>query len=428
MGLSISQLSIYSSPAWNILRGEDSPKPAEKKVAFLSCGGSPEYGIDPSQDCNTYPPEKILDDLKINYKNGAEELLGERDNIDETLSSIDYRFTEGINRVIVEEREKCVNSKGKVYRGRYISSFSGAKIELCRQIDGKGGAFEDVYTLRWVLHHEVGHHVEYKIGGKTSEFYGLLTPEFYPSEAFAEGFARSILAGPFYRRFKVWKYPDIIEATYNWFKTNIFCDSEYQEIHDPYYQYLMAESYYNSNDYELALTEFENIVENFPDSEYLALAKIGMGKSYAGLGECDKALELLEAAKLEHAEVADLAQYQIAVTYRDCLRDYSSALREYQELIDEFPDSDLVPNALFSIGYIYIRLRDCGSALEAFKKFIDAYPNDSKAARALMEMGLCHVQLNDCVSAIEVFQRLIDEYPDSVYVPDALEMIASCTE
>jgi len=439
MSLGISSInSISSSWNWIPAKSENAggveEKAATKKTAFFGgCGGLPEFEIDPSQDCNLYPPDMILNDLKIKYKSGTQELPGERENIQRIMSSMDYRFTEGIGSVIVYEHEKCLSESGKMLMGRYVLNWKGAKIELCRQRDGEGGAFQDIYSLKGTIHHEVGHHVEYKIGEKFSEFNNIClmsSPEDDCREDFAYDFTKYTLIGPFFKY-----YADIFGDKYtkfdryNWFKENIFCGKEYEENQIPSFQYDMALKLYYSYDYDRALVEYEKLIQNFPDSEYASLARIGIGECYAGLRQCDKAFEILEETKLEHPEVAARAQFAIARTYQSCLKEYDSAILEYQELIDEFPDSKYVPDSLFSMGLIYsLYLKDPEKAIERFQKMIDNYPDHRLRPIAMFEMAICYIELDSCQSAIEILQRYIYEYPDHDWVTDAQEMISRCTD
>ena len=382
------------------------------------------FKIDPSQDCNIYPPESILNDgLEIKYADGVEELPGERERILEIITSIDYRFTEGISFIeISEEDEVCTRSAGAYGEGNH-------RILLCRDPDGIRGAFIDDNKLRWTIHHEVGHQVALKIGDKVLEFYSLIQsiwPEVELREAFPNLLTDYSLKGPYFGSI------EHLRPIYDLFKTDLFCGNEFEENYSDSSQHWTGVNYLSQGDCNRALEEFQKLIDNFPDSDYVSDAYIGIGKSHRCLEDCGEALSTFEEVKLAYPEKADVAQYEIAGTYRNCLEDYESAIREYRKVVNEYPNSPYAPLALYHIGNICkYDLEDCGRAIAAYQEFIDNYSeiaSSSTIGSAMFNIGECHYQLSDCLSAVATLQRFVDEFPDSHYNDRAQEIIDACAE
>ena len=100
--------------------------------------------------------------------------------------------------------------------------------------------------------------------------------------------------------------------------------------------------YYDSGEYTNALITFQQLVNDFPDSQYV-----------------------------------DDAQYYIGYIYEKKLGYYIQALLEYQELINNYPDSSYADDAQLGIGNCYYVTYDYSHAIEAYQKLIDDYPGSS---------------------------------------------------
>lgn len=113
-----------------------------------------------------------------------------------------------------------------------------------------------------------------------------------------------------------------------------------------------------------------------------------------------QAFELLKERKYEESkaalnellrlypqgEYADNARYWLAEAYY-VLRDYPSALAEYDRLVQLTPNSPKVPGAMLKIGFIQHEQRDFEQAKATLELVISRYPNSTEArlARSRLE-------------------------------------------
>jgi len=190
--------------------------------------------------------------------------------------------------------------------------------------------------------------------------------------------------------------------------------------------------YYDSVDYENALTAFQQLVNDFPDSQYADDAQYYIGYIYEKkLGCCYYIQALLEYQELINnypdSSYADDAQLGIGncyyVTY-----DYSHAIEAYQKLIDDYPESSLLALAQYSIGQSYRKLANYGQAILEFNKVIESYSESDYAAPAQYYIGYSHYQAKDYSQAILEFQKVIDYYPDSIWPGESDRLIAPCAQ
>src|SRR6476661_11042910 len=216
--------------------------------------------------------------------------------------------------------------------------------------------------------------------------------------------------------------------------------------------------------YQEARTLLETLINTYPDSEYIARAKLALGDAWYNEG--GKAA--WQQAESEYKDFqtffpnlpeASEAQLKIAsMHYREMEkpdRDYAEAQRaadEYKQLIQQYPDSPLVPQAKqklrevqeilaerqFRIAHFYF-LRDNLAASQArLQSLTESYPLYSQSDEALFELGniyekeaaglrkqkLPEAQREKLVAqfekkAIDAYSRIITRYPATDRVGDA---------
>lgn len=216
--------------------------------------------------------------------------------------------------------------------------------------------------------------------------------------------------------------------------------------------------------YQEARTLLETLINTYPDSEYIARAKLALGDAWYNEG--GKAA--WQQAESEYKDFqtffpnlpeASEAQLKIAsMHYREMEkpdRDYAEAQRaadEYKQLIQQYPDSPLVPQAKqklrevqeilaerqYRIAHFYY-LRDNLAASQArLISLTESYPLYSASDEALYELGslyekeaaslkkqkLPEAQREKLVAqfekkAIDAYSKIITRYPATDRVGDA---------
>ncbi|MEK7845840.1 MAG: tol-pal system protein YbgF [Nitrospinota bacterium] len=92
-------------------------------------------------------------------------------------------------------------------------------------------------------------------------------------------------------------------------------------------------------------------------------------------GEYDKAIVTFKAFldSQSKSELADNSQYWIGECYY-AKKDYKTALSEFQNVIQKYPNGNKVPDAMLKIGYTYYALGDKKSALNELNDLIKKFP------------------------------------------------------
>lgn len=222
--------------------------------------------------------------------------------------------------------------------------------------------------------------------------------------------------------------------------------------------------------YPVARTLLETLINTYPDSEYIARAKLSMGDSWYAEG----GTAAMQQAEAEYKDfitffpnLPEAAEAQLKVAnihYRQMEkpdRDFNQAVRaedEYKSLIKQFPDSKLVPEAKqrlrevqevlaerqYRIAHFYF-LRDNMAASQArLKSLADSYPLYSSIDEALFTLGSIYQKQADMMraqknvveanrerviaelekNAIEAYSRIITRYPAMGRTDDARKKLA----
>ncbi len=167
------------------------------------------------------------------------------------------------------------------------------------------------------------------------------------------------------------------------------------------------------NHFDVARMTLQTLINTYPDSEFVARAKLSVADSWYAEG----GTTALQQAEIQYKDfrtffpnMPEAAEAQLKVAnihYQEMEkpdRDFTHAMRaeeEYRALIMEYPDSKLVPQAKqrlrevqevlgereFEIGHFYYLRMAYPAAIARLKTLVDRYPLYSGADEALYLLG-----------------------------------------
>ena len=171
------------------------------------------------------------------------------------------------------------------------------------------------------------------------------------------------------------------------------------------------------NQFEVARMTLQTLINTYPDSEFLARAKLALGDSWYAEGS-GTAMAQAEAQYNDFItffpnmpEAAE-AQLKIANIHFNEMekpdRDYTHAVRaeeEYRRVIMQYPDNtkivemakqrlrmvqEVLAEREFRVGHFYYMQQSYPAAIARLKSMVDTYPLYSKADEALYTLGQCY--------------------------------------
>ena len=184
--------------------------------------------------------------------------------------------------------------------------------------------------------------------------------------------------------------------------------------------------YYNQGDYNTAITTFQQLITDFPDSEYADDAQYYIAWSYYNLASYEQVIIEFEkiADNYPNSEFADDAKYYIAYCNEKKLDYYVKALLQYYNFLDNFPDSEFADDAQLGIGDCCYAMGQYSSAIEGYQKVLDNYPQSPLLALAQYSIAQSYRRMAKYDNAIDEFTKVIDNYPNSDYSAPAQYYIA----
>ena len=167
------------------------------------------------------------------------------------------------------------------------------------------------------------------------------------------------------------------------------------------------------NRFDVSRMTLQTLINTYPDSEFIARAKLAVADSWYAEGGSTA----MQQAEIEYKDfrtffpnMPEAAEAQLKVAnihYQEMEkadRDYTHAMRaeeEYRSLLQEYPDSKLVPEAKqrlrevqevlaereFNVGRFYYLRLAYPAAIARLKTLVDRYPLYSGADQALYLLG-----------------------------------------
>jgi len=109
---------------------------------------------------------------------------------------------------------------------------------------------------------------------------------------------------------------------------------------------------------------------------------------------------------------SDQDNYQLAF---DMLKNgrYAESAAAFDQFLEVFPSSPLADNAQYWLAETYYVQRQFTTALPSFQIVIDSYPDSSKLPDALLKIGFCNYELQQWDAARQALMRVSREFPET---------------
>jgi tol-pal system protein YbgF len=108
----------------------------------------------------------------------------------------------------------------------------------------------------------------------------------------------------------------------------------------------------------------------------------------------------------------DQQNYQAAFDLIQSRR-YADAGTAFTKFLVDFPTSPLADNAQYWLAETHYVQRQFQAALPEFQKVIDNYPQSAKLPDALLKVGYCQIELGNKDAARTALQQVMRQYPDT---------------
>ena len=198
----------------------------------------------------------------------------------------------------------------------------------------------------------------------------------------------------------------------------------------------LAESFFESSDYQAAADAARSLT-TAKNSSLVREATALMATSYARAGKTIEAQDAfrklvmqmpdasrpddyaltavreLDAAEANSPAKLSEADHLLRASVYQFNRDFAGARAHYQFVIDNFPQSGTVPNAMYQLARgLYLEGKYEDSA-KLFQKVFDQYPENTAVRDALSYLASSYVRLKKPDQAVATYKLFIDRFPEA---------------
>ncbi len=175
---------------------------------------------------------------------------------------------------------------------------------------------------------------------------------------------------------------------------------------------------FNERSWNEAQQNFEKLLSLNTDNNLKADACNRLGDIEFARRAYWKAIENYNKASQFGGAAADYASYQRAIMYG--LVDRQQKKESELKGIITVGTSEYVDDAIYQLGNLYVKQEQFSKGAEQLKKLVDKYPNSPYLVQALGELGLVYQNMGNENEALKYYKMVTQRFPTSTQARDAL--------
>jgi TolA-binding protein len=183
-------------------------------------------------------------------------------------------------------------------------------------------------------------------------------------------------------------------------------------------QYRAAVAFHNRQQYDFAVEEWERFLDKFPDDPLAAKAQHYVGVCYLQLKKTDQAVAAFERAiaKQSDPDFWDATYLNLGMAFYAAGQAgkpelYEKAATTFAALVQKFPKSDQIPQALFFEGESRYAQGNKEAAIKSYRELTEKYPKSQERPQALYALGVTLQELGRDPDAGQAYDRFLRDYP-----------------
>ncbi len=211
---------------------------------------------------------------------------------------------------------------------------------------------------------------------------------------------------------------------------------------DPEEQLAIARNWQSQGDYGNAIVSYRRLIRRWPTAAAVEDARLGLAESLGGAHYHFKAFQeyqqLIEThPESEHFDQALENQFKIGNLFFDGERHKAfgirlfpardKAIEIYQQIVKNGPYSEVGPQAQYRIGLAHEQRKEYISAVRAYEKLIERYPDHALAESAYYQIGRAYQEQagraeydqNAANQAVDAYTDFLVRHPSSGMATEA---------
>lgn len=195
----------------------------------------------------------------------------------------------------------------------------------------------------------------------------------------------------------------------------------------PRLHFLIGRVYFLKKDYEAARKKFQEIITIYPDKPEIHAEAMGViATTYEAQENWPQAKKIYDDIILQYpltrwglgVPIYIASYYKNKNDYRQTMEAYEKAIRHYQLIAKEHPNSPLEYSALHYLSNCYLIQKRWNEAVQTLGKALQKYGRpehmNSRAVDTVIKTinVVCAYQLKDYTAATKIYQDIIDGEPN----------------
>jgi TolA-binding protein len=210
--------------------------------------------------------------------------------------------------------------------------------------------------------------------------------------------------------------------------------------------YYIAITYYLEQNDQAAIEAFEDLIQKFPMSSWVAESEYHIGLCFLRSGRETEGIEALRDLREGHPESrwagyaldrlrehgavepqpstgsGESADQRLGVAINHFNNDRLDPARQIlTQLIEDYPDYAGVPRALAMLALTHFKTGDCEGTAHYYSTLIERFPGNELVPEALYHLAICAERAGDSAAADGYSGRLTGDFPDSIYARQVRE-------
>ena len=184
---------------------------------------------------------------------------------------------------------------------------------------------------------------------------------------------------------------------------------------DPLARYNLGYAYFKQHNFSSARNSFQQYIgseKQNPTANTIADAWNRVGDSFYSERKFAQAEDSYIKARQIAPLTGDYALYQKGIM-AGLQKKYEEKIFALQELLQEYPHSEYIDDALLEQGLTYTALQKNTEAVSVFEKLIREFPQTIPARKAGIQLGIAYFNSNQPEKSISAYKQVIGNYPGS---------------
>lgn len=183
---------------------------------------------------------------------------------------------------------------------------------------------------------------------------------------------------------------------------------------------ILGKSFYYQKNYQKAERKFDELIKNYPESDFKLEANLWIGKCKMRLRNYDDALALLsrvrdEAVQKEDDDILKEAFVE-EIVYRITTEDISGAIDLANEFLQAANDDEIKSDVWYEVGNLNMKIGNVQDAVTAYNNVFEYSPDFDLEVEAKLKYGKALRESGDAEKSYSVFEDMLseDKYSDRI--------------